>query len=373
MNPSNPVDIPASSIASIVSASQHESASQHQGAAQHEPRPLPLFLQILLEEAKGDAGFVRDVLSGVRAYRSAARPPRRTSGREIFRLGRARVIEFASEGPPVLFVPSLINPPYVLDLRPGNSLLQWLGSQGLRPLLLDWGDPGEGDADLSVAGHVEQLILPVMEQLGPGLILAGYCLGGTMVLAAAICLPVRGVVTLAAPWDFGGYPPDTRSQLTQVWQAGRPAAEALNLFPMEMLQSAFWRLDPQRTLRKFAAFGKLVAESPEANAFVALEDWANDGPPLTVPAARELFEDMYGANVTGKGEWLVAGQIIDPAKLECPALHIISTSDRIVPAASAAKIGEHLVLDQGHVGMIIGRRARTTLWEPLRAWLSQPR
>lgn len=340
---------------------------------QHEPRPLPLFLQILIEEAKGDARFVREVLAGVRAYQTATRHPRPAPMQEIVRAGRVRVTEFGAVGRPVLFVPSLINPPNVLDLTEQNSLLRWMAGSGLRPLLLDWGDPRDGGSDLSVAGHVEQLLIPLMRELGPDLAVVGYCLGGTMALAAAAHVPLAGLVTIAAPWNFAGYPSEARDGFGSLWYSGRAAAEALDLFPMEMLQSAFWRLDPQRTLTKYAAFGKMPPNSPEALAFVALEDWANDGPPLAFPAARELFEDQFIGDLPGKGEWRVGGKLIDPAELDCRALTIISTSDRIVPAATAPAIGKRLVLQQGHVGMVIGGRAQTVLWEPLHRWLSQLR
>jgi polyhydroxyalkanoate synthase len=62
---------------------------------------------------------------------------------------------------------------------------------------------------------------------------------------------------------------------------------------------------------------------------------------------------------------------VDPACLPCPLLNIVSTSDRIVPAASAIEAGERLELEQGHVGMIVGSGAREALWEPLAAWLSR--
>jgi polyhydroxyalkanoate synthase len=107
--------------------------------------------------------------------------------------------------------------------------------------------------------------------------------------------------------------------------------------------------------------------SAEARAFVTLEDWANDGPPLPHAAALELFEDMFGADVTGRGEWRLA----DPGALPCPFLDIVSTSDRIVPAASATGAGERLELAQGHVGMVVGGRAKAALWEPLAGWLSR--
>lgn len=328
---------------------------------------------MLLEEANGDAGFVQEVLAGVRAYQTAARHPRPEPMREILRIGRVRITAYASSGQPVLFVPSLINPPYVLDLAQDNSLLRWLAAQGMRPLLLDWGDLRDGDDALSVAGHIEAFLLPAIEALGEGLLLVGYCIGGTMALAAASRKPVAGLAMIAAPWDFDGYPADTRDALGQIWATGKAPAEVLGLFPMEMLQSAFWRLDPRRTLTKFAAFGRMQPGSPEARGFVALEDWANEGPPLTVPAARELFEDMFAGNLTGKGAWRVDGEIVDPGRLDCPVLNIISTSDRIVPAASAAQIGERLILGQGHVGMVIGGRAQAVLWEPLHRWLSQVR
>ena len=38
------------------------------------------------------------------------------------------------------------NRAYVLDLVPGRSMLRWLAGQGLRPLLMDWGVPGPGEA-----------------------------------------------------------------------------------------------------------------------------------------------------------------------------------------------------------------------------------
>ena len=52
-------------------------------------------------------------------------------------------------------------------------------------------------------------------------------------------------------------------------------------------------------------------------------------------------------------------------------LDIVSTSDRIVPAASAAGAGERLELAAGHVGMMIGGRAEEMLWRPLAGWLSR--
>lgn len=316
---------------------------------------------------------MRAALAGLRRYQSAPRPPRPPATPLIARVGRATLTDFGGEGPPVVFVPSLINPPHVLDLAESNSLLRWLATQGHRPMLVDWGWPEPGERELDIAGHVETLLLPLLRGLGEPVSLAGYCLGGTMALAAATRLPVRSLTLIAAPWNFDGFSERARADIVGLWNQVRPTAEALGMVPMEALQVGFWRLDAAKTIRKFEDFGALPAGDSRAAAFVTLEDWANDGPPLTLAAGRDLLAHLFGANVTGRGEWIVGGRVVDPATLACPVFDIASTRDRIVPAASAARIGDRLELDLGHVGMIVGGKGRAALWEPLAHWLSQVR
>jgi polyhydroxyalkanoate synthase len=121
---------------------------------------------------------------------------------------------------------------------------------------------------------------------------------------------------------------------------------------MEVLQAAFWSLDPERTVSKFAEFGRLDPASAEARRFVQLEDWANEGEPLPYPAAKELIEDMFGNDLPGSGQWLVDGR---PAtdELNVPALHLLAENDRIAPPATAPA-GTSSTIASGHVGMIVG-------------------
>ena len=325
---------------------------------------------MLRNETAASPARARDALRGLRAFQEMDRGPAAPARPVRAQAGRAVLREFGGEGPAVAFVPSLINPPHILDL-PGNSLLEWLAGQGLRPLLVDWGTPTAVDREVSVAGHVETLLLPLLDALDEPVTLVGYCLGGTIALAAAALRPVRALATIATPWRFGGFPERSRADLANLWAGAGPIADALGAMPMEVLQSAFWRLDPARTIDKFVRFAALDPASEQARAFVALEDWANDGAPLTFAAAREIMEDFFAADLPGRGAWRVGGKPIEPAGLRCPALEIVSTVDRIVPAASAAGVGERLSLAQGHVGMVIGARARHSLWQPLARWLSR--
>jgi polyhydroxyalkanoate synthase len=137
-----------------------------------------------------------------------------------------------------------------------------------------------------------------------------------------------------------------------MWARSQPAAATLGALPMEVLQAAFWSLDPDRTVGKFASFGRLSPAGPEAHRFVELEDWANAGEPLPFPAARELIEDLFGADLPGSGTWRVGGAAVTE-RLAMPALHILAGTDRIAPAATAPA-GHSLTIAAGHVGMIVG-------------------
>ena len=243
-----------------------------------------------------------------------------------------------------------------------------MASAGNHVLLLDWGPANERRGQ-SVAGHVEDFLVPLITRIGEPVALLGYCLGGTMAVAAAALTPVRRLATIAAPWHFSAYSDSARASLTSLFRESHGSATSLGALPMEVLQQAFWSLDPFALVSKFAAFGALDRGSADARRFVALEEWANTGEPVPLPAGRELVEDLFGANVTGRGEWLVARKRIECAAT-VPSLHLTASADRIAPAA-AAPDGERINASSGHVGLIIGRAARTSLHPMLGRWLGQ--
>lgn len=302
------------------------------------------------------------MLAGVRAYQS--HPYRRTlePPPTLAQIGGVRLLDYGGTGRPAVFVPSLVNPPSVLDLAADNSLLRWLSSEGVRPLLVDWGNPGAGERALSIDGYIDERLQPLLAIVEEPAVV-GYCLGGTMALGAALANAPERLALIATPWNFAGYGTH-RFELAGGHAAMAAASAPLGAVPMDLLQPMFWRLDAAGTAAKFERFGTLPADSDEARSFVALEDWANDGPPLSLPVARQCFEDFYGADAPGTGAWRG-----DPAALACPVLNLVSTRDRIVPAAAAPDIGERRDIDAGHVGMIVGSRARALLWQPLRDWL----
>jgi polyhydroxyalkanoate synthase len=320
----------------------------------------------------------RALLAGIAAYRrhpysrSLAEPP------VLWEEGGSRLLDYAagSAAPPILFVPSLINRAYILDLMPDRSLLRWLAAEGMHPLLLDWGAPGTLENSFTLTDYVAGRLERVLASLDSPVILAGYCMGGLLALAAATRRPdrVRGLALLATPWDFHAPEPERARGLAAQLPALEPVMGVTGNLSTDLLQMLFALLDPYDVPRKYRAFGTLDQGGDKAAAFVALEDWLNDGIPLAAPVARDSLGGWYGENTPAKGLWRIAGAPILPAAWTGPSFVAIPDRDRIVPPESALALTRALPgatihrPAAGHIGMAAGSRAEAELWRPLRDW-----
>ena len=342
------------------------------------PRPLALYLQVAA--TLPSAAEAERFLAGVRAY---WRHPFRRSPSEplvLWRDGGARLLDHGGAGPPVLLVPSLINRADILDLLPGRSLLSHLANSGVRPLLLDWGMPSGAELGLDLAAQIHGRAGAALDAAiactGQRPILIGYCLGGLIAASLAATRPrdLAGLALLATPWNFHAGGPASRPPVHLVPQLTATIA-GLGHAPVDLLQGFFAALDPKSVLARYARFAELPQDDERARAFVAVEDWLNDGVPLAGPVALECLLDWYGRNLPGRGLWAPGGHAVRPERLELPVLVALPVRDRIVPAASAAAIlpvlREPTVVRPaaGHVTMIVGDTAKRELWEPLVRWL----
>lgn len=352
-------------------------------AAQRRGDPL-LSIRDLADAA--ERRFAR-LNAGIQAYHR--HPYRRKEPEKpvVWRGNGIRVLDYGvqprPDAQPLLVIPSLINRHYILDLRPGQSLMGYLAAQGFRPFLVAWEDFGRAarytTIDDCIAGKLEAALGIVRMLTNRRPIIMGYCLGGLLAAALVARRPrdVAGLVSLAAPWDFhagaGGFAPAARHAALAV----EPVLEALGALPVDWIQTLFYSLDPFRVIDKFLAFGEMDQHSPAAEAFVALEDWLNDGFPLPAPIARTLLNDWYGNNTPAKGEWLIGGKPVRLDGIDSKTLVVVPAADRIVPPSSAKSMGEAipgasiLEVPNGHIGMVASRNAEAQVWQPLTAWLHQ--
>lgn len=284
--------------------------------------------------------------------------------------------------PSLLLVPSLVNRSYVLDLMPDRSLVDFLAEQGIRPLLLDWDRPGPIEKDYGLEDYILERICPALdfaaEHFADGsLHLAGYCMGGTLSVPAALRRQdvISSFIALASPWNFhAGLSAQAKMLLEQetLWAT---VLEGFGELPVDLLQTLFTSLDPNLGLRKFSAFSKMKMDTDRAIEFVALEDWLNDGIPLVKKVTEQCFHDWYGNNDPYRGRWQVGDEIVDCQKLTVPTLVAVPKADKIVPRPSALAMAENMpnakiiTPPSGHIGMITSRRAKSGLWQEISDWI----
>ncbi|MEO0410919.1 MAG: alpha/beta fold hydrolase [Pseudomonadota bacterium] len=332
------------------------------------------------------AGRLEQFLEGIERYQTdpfkRAQAPRTVAAR----CESATALECGGQGPPVVVVPSLINPSWVLDLMPGNSFVGALAQAGHRVFLVDWGAPGPTQTRYSLGDYSARQLLPLLTELsdahGPAHVI-GYCLGGNLALAAALEAQhmVRSFTAIAAPWDFSAMGPGARALVSETYRQLEPVMTRTGQMPADALQALFAQLDPTQMERKFHSFAQLNPADPAdrraMDHFIAVEDWSNSGPPLAAGAAHDCLVHFYQDNALMHGGWVAGHGPIEPGRLECPALVVTAQRDKIVPPASTLGLAGQLPcptvlkVDAGHVGMMVGARARKHCWAPVIEWVTQ--
>ncbi len=324
------------------------------------------------------AAAARDsaLIAGIAAYRRHGYQRRLVEPPMVWAEGETRVFDFGGGGPAVLFVPSLVNRAYILDLMEDASFMRWLAAHGVHPYLLDWGWPGEVERGFSltdyIAGRLERAIAAVP---GP-IILAGYCMGGLLALAAALRNPAKltGLALLATPWDFHAADAANAKKLVETLPLLEPMMKFSGTMPIDALQTLFTMIDPFGVAEKYRDFATQESGSARAKKFVAMEDWLADGVPLAATVARETIGGWYGANSPARGAWRVAGLAVRPEELALPCFIAAPARDRLVPPESARPLAKaiagavYMEPGAGHIGMIAGTHAQSALWEPFKAW-----
>jgi polyhydroxyalkanoate synthase len=345
------------------------------------PSNAVAFVDALTREAKAR---MEQLSRGIQRYQTHPYRRTRTAPPAVWRRGSATLHAYGGNGSPAVFVPSLINRAYILDLAEDRSLMATAAARGIRPYLLDWGAPGNAERQFSLEDYILGVLVPALEHVaaetGEAPRLVGYCMGGTLAVAAAVVRPelVSRLALLAAPWDFHADSGAARMFLDQF----RPCIEMLldmtGVASVDLLQALFASLDPTLVSRKFRAFAARDVTTDAARRFVELEDWLNDGVDLAGPVAREALYQWYGENAPLKKQWRVDGQIIDPQRIRARVLALLPSHDRIVPPTSAQALAaaipgcETHQIDLGHVGMMAGGNAVAQVYTPLAEWLERP-
>jgi polyhydroxyalkanoate synthase len=275
---------------------------------------------------------------------------------------------------PVLFVPSLINRHYVLDLLPGKSFAEWLVARGHDVYCIDWGTPGDEDRYVTFDEVCDKTIGRAIRKCGGRAHVLGYCMGGTLAAIHAAAHPETSasLVALAAPVHFED------AGLLGAWTRSarfepKSLVDALGNVPWQLLQSSFHMLRPTLNLSKLVHLIDRAWDDEFLDGFLALETWGNDNVSFPGECWRTWVEQLYRRDALAQGTFTLSGKPVALRDVSCPLLVVTFEHDSIVPKTSAAPLYEQasskdkqvLHLAGGHVGAVVSRAAAKRLWPQL--------
>jgi polyhydroxyalkanoate synthase len=309
-------------------------------------------------------------------------------------------------GVPILLLYGFVLKPYILDLVPGNSLVEHLVGEGFDVYLFDFGISSAEDSGLSiedlVLDYIPGAIQEVLKASGATEIsLFGHSQGGTLSAMYASLFPARplkNLVLLSAPTEFAPRDPGlfglwtlvTRNSGTLFDPAVVP--RFLGNLPTdsasEMIQlaAALHATGVSNAARPFGGAYDAILRKAQGLAtrevsmrsWLAVCKWVDDAGPFPGETFRRWVKDFYQRDELVKGRVELRGNRVDLSNITCAVLNVSGKWDYVVPssqtkattALAQSTDKESVSLDAGHVGMLVGPAAAASVWPLVRKWLA---
>lgn len=280
----------------------------------------------------------------------------------------------SSKAPYVLIVPSLLNRGTIFDLGSPSSFSSYLVQQGFRPLVIEWGEPGDLEKNFTLQCYIKRLntltgVLKnqVLKNTTSSLIVLGYCMGGLLLLASKAHSFVKGMGLMAVPWNFSAMP-QFPSSFHQFFLKYIMAEQ--NPVPSSLIQHYFQLLSWPSISKKLQNWGQ--ANDTMKQNMIPLEQWLNEGYSLSQKVVMHCLQWYNNHNPS-------QSHVIDQKKIyfdsiTCPVWACMPLKDKIVPPSASYSLYEqfkHITLhkpDVGHLGLFGSTQAKSKVWEPFTEW-----
>ena len=278
---------------------------------------------------------------------------------------------------PILVIPPWINKYYVMDLRPENSMFQYLVDAGFTLFTISWRNPSGAVLDLEWADYMEMGVLEALRAVGAitgseRVNTVGYCLGGIIEQVTLAYLAAQGDVVeaqgipavnsatfFATHQDFG----DVGD--LGVFLSG-PQVRLLELLmdasggylDGRSMAATFNMLRANDLLWHYVVHNYLLGQTPPA---FDLLYWNSDGTRVPAKVHSFLLREMFLENKLQEPEAIkIRGVGIDTRRITIPTYAVAGESDHIVPWRGASKIRQMMggparfvLAESGHIAGII--------------------
>ncbi|MEJ5220632.1 MAG: alpha/beta fold hydrolase [Tepidiforma sp.] len=287
---------------------------------------------------------------------------------------------------PVMLVMSLVSKPYILDLAPGQSLVEFLVKRGFDVYMIDWGIPRPEDARLRLEDYVLDFIPDCVERVLDDsgereISLVGYCMGGqlsTMYAALHTGGPLKNLACFTTPVDSDGMVLFKRWLDPRYFDVDR-VVDTLGNVPPELIYASFDMLKPAQRVAKNIQLWDNLWNDDFVRSYRLFERWAADQIPFPGECFRQFTKQFMWENRMVRNELEVGGRRVDLGAIRVPFLHVVAEHDHIVPYDSARQLvpligsedKREVMLKGGHVSLVAGGNAIYRLWPQLESWLAE--
>lgn len=329
------------------------------------------------------------VQRGVELWRSLSRPEVGTTPHTVIHQQNKLVVRYYAPNDeratqtPVVIVPSMINKAWICDLEPDRSMVASLAALGHPTFLVDWGEPGPEDAEVSVADAVLDLLRRAVDRAcrhvgADKAFVLGYCQGGllSLMLASLRSERIAGLVLLATPAKMregGRFADFCRPEVCN------PDAlvDENGLVSAETMAPAFKLLDPMGNWHKFLALEKASRDPVQLRRALARERWLEENVSVPGALAKELIRWGYQEDRLLQGTWTLRGRAVDVGAVTCPVLVTPCSRDFIAPPAACLPVVDALtgssevtveMQPTGHIGVVVGSHGPRAYYPMLDAW-----
>jgi polyhydroxyalkanoate synthase len=288
---------------------------------------------------------------------------------------------------PLLLVFALMNRPYILDLRPGHSFVEFMVNSGYDLYLLDWGAPGPEDKNLKFDDYTLEYMPRAIRKLKSiagveEFSMLGWCIGAILTTIYAALRPddgLRNLILLTAPLDFS----DKQALTFARWTDERyfdvdKVLGAFGNMPGEMIDYGAKALKPvENYIVNYLKLWDNIENPSVIEAWQAMNTWVTDNIPLAGGVFRQLIVDLYRNDRLMRGEMMIRGERVDLSRLRANLLTVIAEGDHITPPCQSkailSKVGsedkELFSVPGGHIGIMAGSGANKRTWPKIDSWL----
>ncbi len=322
-------------------------------------------------------------------------PIAQTPKQVIWTLNKAKLYRYMPVVPaeqrhkvPLFLVFALMNRPYILDLRPGNSFIEYMIKQGYDVYLLDWGAPGPEDKELKFDDYVLDYLPRAIRKLKAvsgcdEFSMLGWCIGAILATAYAALRPdsgLKNLILLTAPLDFtdkkaGGFARWVNDQSFDP----EKIIDAFGNIPGKMIDYGAKALKPvENYIGSYLTLWDNLGDPRVVEAWHAMNTWVTDLIPMTGATYRQLIKELYRENRLIEGRWTLRGEQVDLSRIRACLLNVIALADHISPPCQSESImtkvssQDQLLLKVkgGHIGMMAGSAALKRTWPLINEWLA---